>query len=132
MRKQRLIDSETREWVGRKIAVEWVTSSLVICLQMLSAYHSVIFYKYTIPQPRAACHLGKGVLFKSQSKCIIMNVHNSVSKDNPTMTQSEILNKVADMCRISVHSHRKLVTQSNKLGPVEPFTTPKKNSESCQ
>ena len=42
------------------------------------------------------------------------------------MTRSEILNKVADMCGISVHSLRKLVTESNKLRPVVPFSTPKK------
>ena len=112
--------------VGTNIIVEWVTSSLVICQQLVFAYQCVIFYKYAMPQPRAARRLGKQALFKSQSKCIIMNVDNSVSKYNPTMTVRNLkcMQIYEDMCGISVHSLQKLVTESNKLGPDEPFTKP--------
>ena len=63
---------------------------------------------------RFAHCLGKGVLLRSQSKCIIMNVHTSVSKDNPKDTLI-IISEVANVCGTPAHSLRKLLKGSNKL-----------------
>lgn len=79
-----------------------------------------------MPQPRSVRRVGQGVALRSQSKCIIMNVLKSVSLENPTMSRPDIQNKVADMCGISFHTLRKLITESNKLKDNETFTTPGK------
>lgn len=79
-----------------------------------------------MPQPRSNRRLGRGVALKSQSKCIIMNVHKKITEENPFMSCSQIQDRVADLCGVSVGMVRKIKTESNKLQENENFSTPGK------
>uniref|UniRef100_A0A1B6CI51 Uncharacterized protein n=1 Tax=Clastoptera arizonana TaxID=38151 RepID=A0A1B6CI51_9HEMI len=79
-----------------------------------------------MPQPKTSRLLGKGVALRSQTKCILMNVFRNISDENPNMSCSAIQDRVANLCGISVHSLRKLLTEEKQLGNNDMFSTPGK------
>lgn len=80
------------------------TATQVAKLQVVVAYRQLpvglLCYSEYLQCINRDLLFGNGIPLRRQSKCLIMNAYISVSKDNPTMTRSQILNKVADVWNI--------------------------------
>lgn len=55
-----------------------------------------------------------------------MNVRRDISYENSRISWSKIQDGVANLCRISDFTIRKLLTEERKMGENETFSTPGK------